>query len=71
MTGLLVLLVCLLTMYAPVELTRVIANWGLAAGAAFAIVFMWLSYGLALFIPLSNSSEAYKSETRTKDEVIK
>ena len=50
MTGLLVLLVCLLTLYAPIELTRVIINWGLAADTAFEIVFMWLSYSLALFI---------------------
>jgi|ETNmetMinimDraft_11_1059920.scaffolds.fasta_scaffold360132_2 hypothetical protein len=71
MTGLLVLLVCLLTVYAPVELTRVIANWGLAAGAAFAIVFMWLSYGLALFILSVIVPSHVKAKHALADEVIK
>ncbi len=48
--GLLVLLVCFLTMYAPIELSRVIVNWGLAVEFIFELVFMWLFYGLAVLI---------------------
>ena len=48
--GLLVLLVCFLTMYAPIELSRVIVNWGLAVEFIFELVFMWLFYVLALLI---------------------
>ncbi len=48
--GLLVLLVCFLTIYAPIELSRVIVNWGLAVEFVFELVFMWLFYGLAVLI---------------------
>jgi len=50
MRGLLILLICFLTIYAPIELSRVIVNWGLAAEFIFELAFMWLFYGLALFI---------------------
>jgi len=45
----LVLLICFLTMYAPIELSRVIVSWGLAAEFILELVFMWLFYGLAVF----------------------
>ena len=48
--GLLVLLIFFLTMYAPIELSRVIVSWGLAPEFIFELVFMWLFYGLAVFI---------------------
>jgi len=50
MRSLLILLICFLTIYAPIELSRVIVNWGLAAEFIFELAFMWLFYGLALFI---------------------
>jgi len=50
MKGLLVLLIFFLTMYAPMELSRVIVSWGLATEFIFELAFMWLFYGLAVFI---------------------
>jgi len=44
------LLICFLTIYAPIELSRVIVSWGLAAEFIFELTFLWLFYGLALFI---------------------
>ncbi len=49
MNGLFVLLICFLTIYAPMELSRVIINWGLAAEFIFELIFMWLLYGIAIF----------------------
>ena len=46
---LLVLLLCLLTLYAPIELTRVIINWGLSGQFIFEVCFMWSFYALAIF----------------------
>ncbi len=48
MRSLLVLLVCLLTLYAPIELTRVIINRGLSGRFIFEVCFMWFLYGLAI-----------------------
>ena len=45
---LLVLLLCLLTLYAPIELTRVIINWGLSGQFMFEVCFMWFFYALAI-----------------------
>ena len=45
-----VLLICPLTMYAPIELSRVIVNWGLAVEFMLELAFMWLFYGLAVLI---------------------
>ncbi len=50
--GLLVLLICLLTIYAPIELSRVIIKWGLSSELIFELIFMWLLYGVAVFIIL-------------------
>jgi len=50
MRGLLVLLVCFLTMYASIELSRVIVNWGLTAEFISELILMWIFYGLAIFI---------------------
>jgi len=52
MRGLLVLLIFLLTMYAPIELSRVIVRWGLVTEFILELAFMWLFYGLAIFIIL-------------------
>ncbi len=48
MRGLLILLVCLLTLFAPIELTRVIINWGLSGRFIFEVCFMWFLYALAI-----------------------
>jgi len=50
MNGLLVLLIFFLTLYAPIELSRVIVSWGLAPVFMLELTFMWLFYGLAVFI---------------------
>ncbi len=42
----LILLVC--TLYAPIELTRVIINWGSSGKFLFEIVFMWLFYSTGI-----------------------
>ncbi len=67
MSGLLVLLICLLTMYAPVELSRVIVEWDLAAEFVLELAFMWLLYGLALFI-ISVIVQRYIKRTKTAKE---
>jgi len=48
MWGLLVLLVCFMTIYAPIELSRVIVRWGLASEFIFELIFIWLFYVLAI-----------------------
>ena len=52
MWGLLVLLVCFMTIYAPIELSRVIVRWGLASEFVFELIFIWLFYVLAILIVL-------------------
>ncbi|KKL92205.1 hypothetical protein LCGC14_1887040 [marine sediment metagenome] len=48
---LLILLVCLLTLYAPIELTRVILDWeGFSNKFIFEIAFMWFPYVGAISI---------------------
>jgi len=47
--GLLIFLICLLTIYAPIELTRVIVAWGLTSQFVFELTFVWLFYSLAIF----------------------
>ena len=49
MRGLLILLVCLLTLFAPIELTRIIFNWGLSGRLIFEVCFIWFLYALAIF----------------------
>ena len=48
--GLMVLLICILTVYAPVELTRVIIAWGLTNRFIFELAFVWLFYSLAILM---------------------
>ena len=50
MWGLLVLLVCFMTIYAPIELSRVIIRWGLTSEFVFELIFIWLFYVLAILI---------------------
>ena len=56
MKGLLILLVCLLTLYAPIELTRVIIDWSVSGRFLYEIVFMWLFY--ATGIPITSVAVA-------------
>ncbi len=44
------MLICFLTIYAPIELSRVIFEWGLATEFILELAFMWLLYVLALSI---------------------
>ena len=48
--SLLLLLICLLTLYGPVELTRVIIAWGLSGKFIFEVCFMWLAYVIAISV---------------------
>ena len=50
MNILLILLICLLTLYAPIELTRMIINWNVSGRFLFEIVFMWLFYAIGILI---------------------
>ncbi len=50
MKALLIILICLLFVYSPVELTRVIIDWGLSGKFIFEIAFMWVFYLAGLFI---------------------
>ncbi len=46
-----ILLISLLTLYGPVELTRVILDWrGFSGEFMFEICFMWLFYAIAMII---------------------
>jgi len=47
---LLVLLICFLTLYAPIELTRVIADWGLTGKFIFEVCLIWILYIAAVCI---------------------
>jgi len=48
--SLLVLLITFLTLYAPIELTRVIIDWGLAGKFIFEVCLIWLFYATAIYI---------------------
>ncbi|MBA7637573.1 hypothetical protein ES703_45219 [subsurface metagenome] len=48
--ALVVTLICLLTLYAPVELTRVIVAWGLDAELLAELSIFWALYLLAILI---------------------
>ena len=63
MKGLLILLICLLTIYAPIELTRVIVAWGLAPQFMFEIAFLWLFYGIAIFVIAVKVRSSKKEES--------
>ena len=40
----LIMLICFLMLYAPLELSRLIWNYGLADGRAFELAFIWVLY---------------------------
>ncbi len=65
--GLLVWLIFPLTIYAPIELSRVIINWGLAPEFIFGLVFMWLFYVLALLIISIIVQEHIKQKSGNKE----
>lgn len=71
MNGLLVLLIFFLTLYAPIELSRVIVNWGLAPVFIFELTFMWLFYGLAVFIIALIVHRRLKQRQGNKERGIK
>ena len=48
--SLLILLICLLTIYAPVELTRLIIAYGLSGKLIFEVGFVWFLYVTAIFL---------------------
>ena len=55
MIGLLVSQICFLAAHAPLELTRLILHWrcvkwGLTDEFIFELVFIWLLYGVAVFV---------------------
>jgi len=43
-------LICALTLYAPLELSRLIWNYGLADGRAFELCFIWVLYLVAIIV---------------------
>ncbi len=71
MNGLLVLLIFFLTLYAPIELSRVIVSWGLAPVFIFELTFMWLFYGLAVFIIALIVHRCLKQSQGNKERGIK
>jgi len=51
MRWLLAILIILCTLYAPLELTRVILDWaGLTGQFAFEVIFIWVSYAAAVIL---------------------
>jgi len=71
MNGLLGLLIFLLTLYAPIELSRVIVRWGLAPVFMFELIFMWLFYGSAVFIIARIVHRRVKRRQGNKERGIK
>lgn len=71
MTGLLILLIFFLTIYAPIELSRVIVKWGLTPEFTFELAFMWLFYGLAVFIIALIVHRRVKQRQGNKERGIK
>jgi len=45
-----VILICLLTIYAPLELSRLIINYGLEPALIFELCWLWLFYFIAVKI---------------------
>ena len=48
--SLVLLLICSLTIYAPVELTRVIIAYGLSGKLIFEVCFVWSFYAIAILL---------------------
>ncbi len=48
--SLLLLLICSLTIYAPIELTRIIIAYGLSGEFIFEVCFVWSFYAIAIFL---------------------
>ena len=71
MNGLLVLLIFFLTLYAPIELSRVIVSWGLAPVFMFELIFMWLFYGSAVFMIARMVHGRVKQRQGNKERGIK
>ena len=65
------LLVCFLTMYAPIELSRVIVNWGLTDEFISELILMWILYGLAIFIVSVIVLRRVKGKSGNKERMIK
>ena len=47
---LLALLICSLTAYAPLELTRVIVAYGLSGKFIYEVCFIWFFYAIAILL---------------------
>ncbi len=47
---LVIVFICLLTLYAPIELTRVIVAWGLDAELIAELSIFWVLYLIAILI---------------------
>ncbi len=45
-----IILICVLSIYAPIELTRVIINWGLFGKFVSEVCFVWFFYALAILL---------------------
>ena len=68
MKSLLILLICLLTVYAPMELTRVIVEWGLSGWLVFEVCFIWLFYTTGIFlVSIIVGQERIKLTGKAKD----
>ncbi len=65
MRFLIALLICLLTVYAPIELTRLIIIYGLQGEFIFEVCFIWVSYiiGMGLVYNLVKERYEHKRET--------
>jgi len=61
------MLIGLLTVYAPIELSRVIVQWGLATKFIFELAFIWLSYSLALFLISVMIQQRIKEKQESKE----
>jgi len=66
MRGLLILLACFLTLYAPLELSRVIIEWGLAPEFMFELTFTCVLYILALSLVSVIVQRYYKNNQGVK-----
>ncbi len=68
MKYLLITLIVLGSLYAPVELTRVIINWSTSGKFLFEIVFIWVFYVIAMIIAIRFQAILKTMEKRRRNE---
>ena len=67
---LLTLLICFLTLYAPIELTRVIVAWGLQGQFIGEVCLMWTMYITAMVVVYMRIRKKQNRRTKGNESCI-